>query len=402
MIWNQIRKWWNPAAAPEVDWEARRETLLARAPIPVFWLMGKTQSGKSSIVKFLTGAEQAEIGRGFRPQTQTSSLFDFPDPEEPIVRFLDTRGLGEAGYNPQEDLAAFNDQAHVVIVTVRLVDQALEEVLKHLRILRVARATRPIVLAVTCLHEAYPGEQHPAPDPYPLDPLASGWPESLNEDVRRLLVGHQQRFAGLVDRIVPVDLTRAEEGFAEVNFGGHRLEETLIELLPVACRQSLSQLRDGLEVLRSDLARKAWPHILGASTLAATAAAVPVPWVDIPAVLAAQSHMVYRIGALYGQSPDRDMVLKLTTAFGARMLSRLALRAPLKAIPFVGMTANAALTFGYTYALGMACCWYFGKVRQGYVPSQEELNEVWSSQLAEATRRWRTERRLVPRDPAIE
>jgi uncharacterized protein (DUF697 family) len=112
--------------------------------------------------------------------------------------------------------------------------------------------------------------------------------------------------------------------------------------------------------------------------------------------------MVYRIGALYGQSPDRDMVLKLTTAFGARMLSRLALRAPLKAIPFVGMTANAALTFGYTYALGMACCWYFGKVRQGYIPSQEELNQVWSSQLAEATRRWRTERRLVPRDPAIE
>ena len=32
------------------------------------------------------------------------------------MRFLDTRGMDEPGYDPAEDLARFNDQAHVLIV----------------------------------------------------------------------------------------------------------------------------------------------------------------------------------------------------------------------------------------------------------------------------------------------
>ena len=32
------------------------DQLKARLPAPVFWLFGKTQSGKTSVVKFLTGA----------------------------------------------------------------------------------------------------------------------------------------------------------------------------------------------------------------------------------------------------------------------------------------------------------------------------------------------------------
>src|SRR5262245_36977708 len=112
------------------------ERLRRRLPVPVFWLFGKTQSGKTSIIKYLTGADAAEIGQGFRPCTRFSRAYEFPSREAPLLTFLDTRGLDEAGYDPQEDLARFNSQAHVVIVTVKALDHAQENVLNHLRSIR--------------------------------------------------------------------------------------------------------------------------------------------------------------------------------------------------------------------------------------------------------------------------
>src|SRR5271168_5259789 len=102
------------------------EELRKQTPVPVFWLFGKTQSGKTSLVKFLTGAEDAEIGEGFRPCTRFSRLYQFPTPEAPLLTFLDTRGMDEPGYDPAEDLAQFDSQAHVMIVTVKALDHALE------------------------------------------------------------------------------------------------------------------------------------------------------------------------------------------------------------------------------------------------------------------------------------
>ena len=86
------------------DFDQHRQDAIKAAPIPLLWLFGKTGSGKSSIIRMLTGASEAEIGNGFRPQTKTSMQFDFPDDQTPIARFLDTRGIGEAGYDATADL----------------------------------------------------------------------------------------------------------------------------------------------------------------------------------------------------------------------------------------------------------------------------------------------------------
>src|SRR5437870_12040928 len=105
--------------------QKRLEELRHKTPVPVFWLFGKTQSGKTSIIKYLTGAEDAEIGQGFKPCTRFSREYDFPAEEAPLIAFLDTRGLDEPGYDPAEDLTAFHDKAHVVVVTIRVLDHAL-------------------------------------------------------------------------------------------------------------------------------------------------------------------------------------------------------------------------------------------------------------------------------------
>ena len=145
------------------------DKLRDRLPTPVFWLFGKTQSGKTSVIKYLTGADRAEIGKGFQPCTRFSSLYQFPTPEAPLAMFLDTRGLDEPGYDPAEDLARFNNEAHVVVVVVKVLDHAQENMLKHLATLRQAQQRRPVVLVLTCLHEAYPQQQHPLPYPFEND-----------------------------------------------------------------------------------------------------------------------------------------------------------------------------------------------------------------------------------------
>lgn len=44
-----------------------------------------------------------EVGNGFAPCTMTAMSYAFPQ-DTPVMRFLDTRGLGEADYDPDEDL----------------------------------------------------------------------------------------------------------------------------------------------------------------------------------------------------------------------------------------------------------------------------------------------------------
>ena len=68
--------------------------------------------------------------------------------EVPILTFLDTRGVDEPGYDPAEDLAAFDSQAHLLVVTSRLTDFAHGGVRDALARIRAANRKRPVVLAL--------------------------------------------------------------------------------------------------------------------------------------------------------------------------------------------------------------------------------------------------------------
>ncbi len=391
-MWRRWRDRWTGRAMSDEEYRREQQRILDRAPVPLLWLLGKTGSGKTSIVRFLTGADQAEIGNGFRPQTRTSQLYDFPDTEAPLVRFLDTRGLGEKDYNPAEDLQQFDQRANVIVVTVRVMDQALAEVIEPLRRIRRARLDRPVLLVLTCLHEAYPQQQHPVEDPFHDQAI----PDSVGEQLRRSLQRQHERFSGLVDRIVPIDLTPPEEGFIDPDFGGDRLRATLLELLPVAYRQTLLALEDSVRSLHRLHERRAMPYVISYSAMAATAAAVPLPWVDIPVVTALQTHLVYRLAQVYQQPVGAKTFLEMAAPIGGRLLVRQAVRGVLKFVPWVGMAANATLAYAYTYGLGKACCWYFGRVRAGDAPTADELQEVWQSELTRAARYWKQHKAGAP------
>jgi uncharacterized protein (DUF697 family) len=356
-----------------------------KVPVPVFWLLGRTQSGKTSLIKYLTGASDAEIGQGFQPCTRTSRRYQFPSDTASLVTFLDTRGLDEPGYDATEDLAQFDQETHVILVTVRALDHAQQNLLANLPAIRQARPGRPILLFPTCLHEAYPQQQHPLPYPFGTPAEALAVPENL----RRTLEEQKRRFAGLVDAVVPIDLTPPEEGFDEPAYGGPQLKAALLEALPAAYRQTLATLDEAQRDLKEDFARHALPHILGYSTLAATAGSFPIPWLDLLILAGIQTQMIYHLARYYGQPLAGRQFLELASTLGLGIAFRQACREVLKFIPYVGSVAGGMVAGAATYALGKAFCYYYQAVHEGHVPRPDELRRYYSDQLSLAEKAWK-------------
>src|SRR5262245_7538385 len=319
-LWGTVRRMFRRGDDRPPDLEATLTELRGKTPAPAFWLVGKTQSGKTSITKSLTGADDALIGSGFRPTPRTTRRYEFPTPDAPLLTFLDTRGLDEPGYDPTADIAALDPVAHVVIVTVKATDFAQGNVRTLLEPLRSANPSRPVVLCVTTLHEAIP--RKPLPVPYPFGNQESGDMKQETEndaiavsslspvsrplspeydDLKRCIDHHATEFAGLYDALVPIDFTKPEDDFPDPNYGGEQLKETLLRVLPEAYRQTLLRLKEATEALKDVHLRHAVPVILGYSTMAATAGAVPVPFVDMVLIPGIQARMAQHLAGVYGQ-----------------------------------------------------------------------------------------------------
>jgi uncharacterized protein (DUF697 family)/predicted GTPase len=359
--------------------------LRRRTPVPVFWLFGKTQAGKTSIIKYLTGADEAEIGEGFRPCTRFSREYQFPNAETPVLTFLDTRGVDEPGYDPAEDIAEFDQRAHVVVVAAKALDHAQANVLTAVRRIRDARPSRPIILALTTLHEAYPTGDHVLPYPFGTSFAAPGVPE----DLARSLEEQKRRFEGLADRVVPIDLTRPEDGYAPDDYGGDQLKVALLEMLPAAFRQTLLTVEMATGELRELYARHAQPIILSYASAAAAAGAVPVPFLDLVLIPGIQSQMIHHLARFYGQPLDAKRFTEIASTLGLGILVRQGVREVAKFIPVVGSLAGAALAGASTFALGKAFCYYYRSVHEGHVPNPADLRGYYEEQFAKAEAAWR-------------
>jgi uncharacterized protein (DUF697 family)/predicted GTPase len=389
----KVRQWFSTRRDAQL--QQRLDLLRERTPVPVFWLFGKTQSGKTSLIKYLTGADDAEIGHGFKPCTRTSRQYQFPTADAPLLTFLDTRGMDEPGYDATEDLAQFNDLAHVVVVTVKALDHSQQRMLEHLSRIRKSKPARPVVLVLTSLHEAYPQQQHP--DPYPFKASAAqtidieqpnGDSSITLEPLLRSLREQRERFGGLVDRVVPVDLTRPEEGFTNPAYGGEQLKQVLLEVLPGAYRHTLLALDELTRQLQDLYARQALPRILAYSSLAATAGAIPV--VDLLLLPGIQSRMIYHLAQFYGQPLSGARFLELASTLGLGILLRQASREVVKLIPYVGSVAGGVMAGASTFALGKAFCYYYSAIHQGHVPQPEDLRRYYQEQLTLAEQAWKS------------
>jgi uncharacterized protein (DUF697 family) len=195
-----------------------------------------------------------------------------------------------------------------------------------------------------------------------------------------------------VDAVVPVDLTPPLEGFNDPNYGGDFLKKNLLDALPAAYRQTMITLDEATHELQDLYAQHALPHILGYSSLAATAGAIPIPWLDLLIIPSIQTRMIYHLARFYGQPMTANRFLELAGSMGAGLLMRQAVREVVKFIPYVGSVAGSALAGASTFALGKAFCYYYSAVHKGHVPNAEDLRRYYQEQLALAEKHWKAAR----------
>lgn len=124
---------------PPGDVELKKAWQVSNDRLPTLWLLGKTGSGKSSIVQKLTGQSGAEIGNGFMPCTKNANIYNYPA-NLPILSFLDTRGLGEIGYDPREDIDVLGQSSHALLIVMCVTDGLQNDVLQAIKLIRKSQA----------------------------------------------------------------------------------------------------------------------------------------------------------------------------------------------------------------------------------------------------------------------
>ncbi len=157
---------------------------------------------------------------------------------------------------------------------------------------------------------------------------------------------------------------------------GDKLLPTIVEAHPWMA----IALGRALPAYRRQLTRKL---ILNASVLNGIIAAVPLPFLDIPLLLASQVRMVLRIAAVYGESLSVRHARELLTTMAGGVLLRY-LASELGAfVPVVGWLAAGIITGLGTWAMGQVAVAYFEGGRRF---SGEQLRQMYK-QLARRPRK---------------
>lgn len=382
------QKWRQTLLNPRVDPVLLEQALSqasAQQPPPVLWLLGKTQSGKTAIIRALTGSDRAEIGNGFQRCTTTASFYDFPS-QAPVVRFLDTRGLGELDYDPAEDLHYCEGQSHLVVAVMKAADQDQSAVWQVLRTVRNRHPQWPVLLVQTCLHELYAGDaDHRQPWPFHDPALADRVPP----DLARSLASQQQNLQQLPGSgqllSVPVDLTLPGDGYEPEAYG----LEALWDGIESVSSLGLKSLLQGDAGVQDAYSRAAHPHIMGHSLAAAALGAIPL--VDLAMIPTLQVKLLQSLASLYGFQWDRRRAAEFFGLLGVGVITgyglRWAGRGLVKMIPVLGQTAGAvwgaSSSAAVTYGLGKAACYYLARKSDGMAVDADALRHIY----AEAFRR---------------
>ncbi len=355
-----FRRWLGELVQPSNSPALEKALQQHRDSLPVLWLLGKTGAGKSSIIQRLTGDSKTEIGSGFAPCTQTAQYYDHPA-TAPVLRFLDTRGLGEAHYDPTEDMQALSQGSHALLIVTRVDDTSQNVVLEALTQLRKALSGMAILHVHSHLH------------------TLSG------DDVTRAIEFNSQAVAAALGRTpdsVAIDFTAPEDGFVDSDVGLSSLRHSIIDLVPELAKILAQRAGDDRE---EELFLAQRREILG---YASAAAAVDLfPAVGLFAVPTIQGKLLHALAGRYGILWNREMAMEFVAALGSGFLYRyvvsLGTRQLGKLVPVYGQSAGAAaaaaVSFASSYAIGRAACLYFYHRKNELSISSEALQETFKN-----------------------
>lgn len=325
--------------------------------LPTLWLLGKTAAGKSSLIQAITGNTQVEIGNGFKPCTMTSSAYDFPE-KAPLLRFLDSRGLAESGYDPQEDIQVCAQQGHALIVVMKVDEPEQSAVLQALKSIKSTRRIQQLLVVHTGLYLL----------------------ESEKDRERSVLYQQEQveKVWGGVLESVAVDFELDNGG----SFGIDTLTSRLVELLPVVARCVDKQRHLNLE---EQTFQQVKSGVIKYATSASAADVIPV--VGLISVPGIQAKMLHSLASQYGVQWNKQVMAEfagtLGAGFGVQYLSSLGRRQLLKLLPgygqVIGAASAAAISYSTTYAIGRVACKYFYHKSKDEQISDEAMQALFES-----------------------
>ena len=372
-------------------------TVREKLPTTEALLIGKPQAGKSSIVRGLTGVSAEIVGQGFRPHTQHTARYAYPSEDLPLLIFTDTVGLGDTDRNTQaitEELESELDRetqcARILILTVKINDFATDTLKQIAQKLRQDYPDIPCLLAVTCLHEVYPTEVENHPE-YPPDfETINRAFEAIKQDFEQLCGAEGKQSY----RSILIDFTLEEDGYDPTFYGLEALTDALADLLPEAESRTIYQLLDNsageeLGNLYRDTARR---YMVAFSTMAATLAAVPLPFATMPVLTALQISLVGLLGKLYGQTISPSQAGGIASAIAGGFFAQAIGKELVKFIPGFGSVIAASWAAAYTWSLGEGACVYFGDLMGGKKPDPKKIQLVMKESFAIAKEQFKNVR----------
>ena len=327
--------------------------------LPTLWLLGKTGAGKSSIVQHITGNSDVVVGNGFKPCTQTAHSYDCPA-GEPIVRFLDTRGLAEANYDPSDDIASCKNRSHAIMVVMKAEECEQSSLVSALKSIRKIDSKQQLLIVHTAINNISDSFERDTAVAFNQRQIEAVWGTSLAS--------------------VRVDLspdTQTSTGLTE-------LKSALVELLPTLTNylhESAHSYREEQNFikLRSEIL---WYAGIAGGTGA-------IPGVGIVSVPVLQGKMLHSLAKQYGIEWNKTVFLEFVGAMGSgfalQYASAFGTRELAKFIPVYGQTVGsataAALSFGTTYGIARAACMYLYYKSKGKAVDRDKLKAVFRKAL---------------------
>ena len=312
ILFDKVLDHFNPSKNPDIESGTKDLSVY----LPTLWLLGKTGSGKSTLIQNVTGDSQIEIGGGFRPCTMSSESYDFPS-DKPLLRFLDTRGLAEASYDAGEDIAACESRTNALIVVMKVEEPEQSSVLDALKQVCKSGSIKQLLLVHT-------GAQLLAKE----------------SERNKCIANNQSQVKSVWKRpfdSVVVDF-ELEDGST---MGVDNLNSKLAEMLPIISLLGAEKENSSIEERNFAKLRT---EVLWYSSV--TGGSDVMPFVGLVSVPMIQAKMLHSLANQYGITWDRkalaEFIGTLGTGFGIQYASKLGIRQLVKTIPVYGQTVGSA------------------------------------------------------------